>query len=203
MPKILVLLSMVVCCGGSRTTLPVDECIRTVRLEIDSLFSDVERKEIIKAIHEWESASEGRLCLKTTWRDTSKDVFTFRHDGKYILYSRHRKWQIDAVTSTKGSPCPKRDSCLGATIWEHGGFGSDIFVLTAKVEFIRATVIHELGHVFGLKHTYIYDSIMFETIRKDKVIGEVDKKKLNCLIKTSSLLKSENSCVREDHHVEN
>jgi hypothetical protein len=172
-----------------------NKCESTLNLEVDSLFSKAERTEITKAIANWGVASGNRICFKVTQRDTTNDKETFRSDGRFSIYSWRGSWQVKTVTTVDRSPCPKRESCLAVTIWEHGGRGSDVFMLTKDVSFFRATMEHELGHVFGLKHTPVYDSIMFVQIRRDKTIDKIDRKNLGCLLKTQTFLQNENDCV--------
>jgi hypothetical protein len=203
MTRIMVLLlASLSACGNaaSAETTPLvvlgsNACAATLRLEIDNLFDKQERVEIMKAIVDWRIASGNRVCFRIAWRDTSGDERTFRSDGRFSIYNWKRPWQVRAATTVDRTPCPKRESCLGVTIWEHGGRASDVFVLTANLAFLRALVEHELGHVFGLKHTAVYDSIMFSDIRKDKMIGRIDRKNLDCLLKTQTFLQNENDCV--------
>jgi hypothetical protein len=172
-----------------------EQCDYTLRLEADSLFVELERIEITKAITNWRSASKNRICFQIVWRDTSNDMRLFRSDDRFTIYSWRRSWQITITSTVKDSPCPKRDSCLGLTIWEHNGQTSDIFIITQKRYFLRATLEHELGHMFGLRHTQVYESIMFSDIRSNKTIGTVDRKNLDCLLKTHSFLQNENDCI--------
>lgn len=172
-----------------------EQCDHILRLEIDNLFAKLERVEITKAIANWRSASKNRICFQITWRDTSNDVRFFRSDNKFTIYSWRRPWQIAITSAVKDSPCPKRDSCLGLTIWEHDGQMSDIFIITSKRYFLRAVLEHELGHMFGLQHTQVYESIMFPDIRSNKSLGAIDRKNINCLLNTHSFCQNENNCV--------
>lgn len=185
--------------ASAKTTAPIvfgsSSCVITLHLQIDDLFTEWEQIEILKAIMNWRRASDNKLCFRITWRDTSGDERIFRSDGRFSIYNWRHSWQVRAVTTVDRTPCPKKDSCLGVTIWEHGGHASDVFILTANPAFLRAIVEHELGHMFGLKHTTVYDSIMFCDIRKDKTIGRIDQKNLSCLLKTQTFLQNENDCV--------
>lgn len=172
-----------------------ERCNSTLHLEIDNLFNKYERLEILKAIVNWRAASNNQLCFKIVWRNTKYDESSFRSDRKFVIYSWKRSWQIKSATIMDMSPCPTKESCLGVTVWEYGGGSSDIFVLTSKMSFICVTVEHELGHVFGLKHTLVYNSIMYRNLRSDKKISKFDQKNLNCLLKTQTLLQNENDCM--------
>jgi hypothetical protein len=191
------MLALLASCGAPNVALSMDKgCIRTVRLDVDEAFTGPEREEISKAIREWGAASNGRLCFRTAWRNTSMDKPTFRTDGRLTVYSPHRAWQVRAAMTVEGSPCPRRGSCLAVTVWEYGGRASDIFVLTERLGFLRATLEHELGHMFGLRHTLEYDSIMFSSIRTDKTIGAVDRKGIDCLLRTYALMRHDNNCAK-------
>ncbi len=170
------------------------QCERLI-LEVDNLFTTSERSGITKGVAEWVAMSGGRLQVDLLWRDTSGDAARFRSDGRFSVYSWRGKWQVAAATGAERSPCPTRESCLGVTVWEHGGGASDIFILTKDQKYMRALVAHELGHMFGLQHTPVYDSIMYRNIRPDKRVADIDRKNLDCLLKTRTFLQNENDCV--------
>jgi len=165
-----------------------------IDVDVDNLFNKDERTKIIKALSNWEKVSD-KICFTVEWKDTTDDEPTFRSDGKASIYSPKRAWQIKAALRAAHRICPTRKDCLGVTVWEHDGQTSDIFIFTENLQLLRATVEHEVGHLLGLHHTTVYDSIMFPRIRADKSIGTIDKKNLNCLIETQTLMTQENDCV--------
>jgi predicted Zn-dependent protease len=193
-PFLVVFVLVLSCSRPPSAALPDPTCVGRLRLEIDSLFVPGEMAEILEAVSNWERASGGRMCVEVVRRDASADSRSFQSDGRFAIYSWRGGWQVEAATTAEDSPCRTRASCLGVTIWERGGRTSDIFVLTGELAFMRATVEHELGHMFGLGHTPVYESIMFRTIRPDKAIGRIDRRNLGCLLETRAFLRNANGC---------
>jgi len=181
-------------CGLASQKAPVCEA---VPLGIDNLFSGSERRDIIKAISNWEAASGNRICFQILWRDTANDKRSFKSDNRFTIYSQRRPWQVRSATTVGKNSCPRKSSCLGLTVWNDGGRASDIFVLAAKPPILRATIEHELGHMFGLGHSQTYESIMYPTINKDKQIGVTDRRILGCLLETRTFLRSRNRCSEQ------
>jgi hypothetical protein len=159
---------------------------------VDSLFTKRERAEIVVAVGDWTAASEGHVCFRIAPCDTTAEEKTYGSDGEFTVYSWKRPWQVKAA-----GPCAASKTCLAVTATEPAGRASDIFVIERSIRFLRATVEHELGHVLGMRHTPIFESIMYPRASAARTIAKVDRESLACLMANQSLIHGADRCAPE------
>jgi len=185
-----VVLLLCATCGGQAHA--GGRCRRTLLLGVDSLFTKRERAEIAVAVANWTAASGGQVCFRIAPCDTSAEERTHGSDGEFTIYSWKRPWQLKAA-----GPCAANRTCLAITATEPGGRAADIFVIEKDIRYLRATIEHEMGHVLGMKHTPIFDSIMFPKANAAKTIANVDREALACLMANQSLIHGADRCAPE------
>lgn len=160
-----------------------------IKIHIDKDFGK-QKKHLIKvALKDWERASYNKICFSTKEVDVSKPE-NFMHDNKITIYSGNHAWHFVVA---KHSQCEYlKDNCLAITIRGYN-FTSDIFIAADNNKFL-SLIRHEIGHVLGLKHSLLYNDIMYSFIRNNMEISSITRIRLQCLIDNNKLLNWSNEC---------
>jgi predicted Zn-dependent protease len=125
-------------------------------LYIDDIFSEEENTLITSVVEEWVKKTGGVLTIRTHFFTTAAEYLTLQ-DSKSISITKMGVNENFIEDAEEGS---------GKLLGLHTKrFVHTIIVLNTdripdKLEF-RATLLHELGHAFGLEHNYRKNTLMY------------------------------------------
>lgn len=131
--------------------------INPIILNIDSHFSPAEEKIIEKSIASWEQASQHQLQFQVNWHHAPPGLFKQHLTQNYFI------WSLPNI-SPQFNPDEQYyfEKYLGVT-WRYDPSTADIIIFPHHtLSDFHSTVLHELGHLLGLKHQDQTHTVMYE-----------------------------------------
>lgn len=143
MRKIYILIGL--CClilGCKDVRYPINDNKVEINIYIDKEFSKEDVIEIRRGIEEWNYAMSGAVVLSVVSEEFNMEVSTIKEGGWFIL-------KTDSIRKS-------REDSLGHYIlgYVNKVGGNYLSIVSDRVQWnLKMIVMHEIGHLLGIKHT--------------------------------------------------
>lgn len=146
---------------------------KEIRFKVDSSFSKEQKVLIGEAIEEWGRVARGCFIVSSYEDDVSiKEVSSWKEDRTPTIYNAQSflSWKYYIAKYSCNS------NCIGIAFPAMG----DIFIIDPPEHLFKSTILHEVGHILKLKHSFNMYSLMYPTIAHIKIIGAEEVNQLKC-----------------------
>tara|TARA_R110000868_G_scaffold67046_3_gene199232 strand:+ start:199 stop:747 length:549 start_codon:yes stop_codon:yes gene_type:complete len=143
MRKIYILIGL--CClilGCKDVRYPINENKTEINIYIDKEFNKEEVVEIRRGIEEWNYAMSGAVVLSVVSEEFNMEVSTIKEGGWFIL-------KTDSIRKS-------REDSVGHYVLGYVNKigGSYLSIVSDRVRYnLKMIVMHEIGHLLGIRHT--------------------------------------------------
>ena len=140
-----------------------------IEIKVDKEFNSEQKEQIAKALKAWENASSGSIRFKPIWDQDKPGIFYQRREppAKQGIFIWHLPWTDSGHLTQKLRL--ELMMYVGYYIPSKENDSAHILILYPDSEDFYSIILHELGHLLRLKHSFSKNAVMYRSAGSDCV----------------------------------